>query len=280
LIHAAFKILYEERISSFGIMRSVGLTKKKLNKLLVFESGVLGIIGGVAGCILGIGVFMVIQKLYFSQEESFGSTIALTITLKQVLMSVLGAVILAVMSMLLPILGIWKKSVKDIMLQKPDQKVTKKSKGWVIGITICVLVLVGANFIRLSWVGMVVASTFATFLLVSIILLSNGLLQLVSHIFTKIRVDRAISLGVQNVRDNKILANNFRLFAVMIALVSFMVSLFKSMSYDLHDAYATKYLYDATVEVVEPISNAKERFEKIEGVACVSHFTSSSDKPL
>jgi putative ABC transport system permease protein len=277
LIHAAFKILYEERISSFGIMRSVGLTKKKLNKLLVFESGALGIIGGVAGCILGIGVFMVIQKLYFSQEESFGSTIALTITLKQVLMSVLGAVILAVISMLLPILGIWKKSVKDIMLQKPDQKVTKKSKGWVIGITICVLVLVGANFIRLSWVGMVVASTFVTFLLVSIILLSNGLLRLVSHIFTKIRVDRAISLGVQNVRDNKILANNFRLFAVMIALVSFMVSLFKSMSYDLHDAYATKYLYDATVEVVEPISNAKERFEKIEGVACVEPYNMNYD---
>lgn len=272
LIHAAFKILYEERISSFGIMRSVGMTKKKLNRLLILESGLLGVVGGLLGCILGIGVFMVIQKLYFSQEDSFGSTIALTISLKQVLISISGAVLLAIMSILLPIKEVWKKSVKDIMLQKPDQKLNKKSKAWMVGIMISVLVLIGANFLCLSWVGMVAASTFATMMLVGVVLLSDGLLQFVSYLISKLHLDRAISLGVQNVRDNKILANNFRLFAVMIALVAFMVSLFKSMSFDLHDAYDTKYLYDATVEFVEPIADAEEKFMEIDGVESVEPY--------
>jgi len=45
-----------ERINEIGIMRSIGLTKRDIRKLFLFESVIMGFLGGIGGVIIGYSV--------------------------------------------------------------------------------------------------------------------------------------------------------------------------------------------------------------------------------
>ena len=55
LIHNAFSISVSERVRQFGIMSSVGATRKQLRKSVLFEGFLVGIIGIPLGVLAGIG---------------------------------------------------------------------------------------------------------------------------------------------------------------------------------------------------------------------------------
>ncbi len=81
-------------------------------------------------------------------------------------------------------------------------------------------------------------------------------------------------LGAKNVTDNPVLSKNLRLFAGIIAIVAFMSSIFASLSFDLHDAYKTKYLYDVTMEMKESKEDETNRLLAIDGVTGVTPYSS------
>ena len=70
IIFTAFNLITLERIPIVGTLRSIGCTRKLINTILIIESACLGAIGGLIGCVLGVGVLQYIKYRYFTGEDA------------------------------------------------------------------------------------------------------------------------------------------------------------------------------------------------------------------
>jgi len=52
-----------ERFREIGVMKSVGAGDGDIKKIFFFESGTIGLIGGAAGCLLGLGTSLLINRI-------------------------------------------------------------------------------------------------------------------------------------------------------------------------------------------------------------------------
>ena len=55
----AFRVSAKERIHQFGILKSVGATKKQINQTVIYESLILALIGVPVGVLIGLGIQLV-----------------------------------------------------------------------------------------------------------------------------------------------------------------------------------------------------------------------------
>src|SRR5438128_1899034 len=52
-----------ERVREIGVLRAAGMTRRQVWRMVVVEAGVLGVVGGVLGCLVGIGVGLVMVSI-------------------------------------------------------------------------------------------------------------------------------------------------------------------------------------------------------------------------
>ena len=66
IIYTVFKVIVAERLPVIGTFRSIGATKISTSLVLVGESIIYGIIGGIIGDLAGIGILKVLMNLMAS----------------------------------------------------------------------------------------------------------------------------------------------------------------------------------------------------------------------
>ena len=54
LIYNAFAMTVVERTREFGMLRTVGMTRRQVTLLVLLEAGLLGIVGSIVGLLVGI----------------------------------------------------------------------------------------------------------------------------------------------------------------------------------------------------------------------------------
>lgn len=130
LIYNAFAISVSERTRQFGLLSSLGATKKQLRKMVRFEALVLSAIGvplGVLSGILGIGITLHFLGDLFASLRSYA---AVSMTLHVSWLGVLIAVVLGVVTVLLsawiPSRRATKVSAMEAIRQSQDIHSTKK----------------------------------------------------------------------------------------------------------------------------------------------------------
>ncbi|WP_426350590.1 ABC transporter permease [Alloiococcus sp. CFN-8] len=130
LIYNAFAISVSERTKQFGLLSSIGATKKQLRSSVLFEGFVLSIIGiplGILSGILGIGVTLVLIGNKFS---SMMSDAPVAINLHVSLLSVVAAVILGVITVFIsayiPSRRATRITAIEAIRQSSDIKIKKK----------------------------------------------------------------------------------------------------------------------------------------------------------
>lgn len=100
LIYNAFSISVSERTKQFGLLSSVGATRKQLRKMVIFEALVVSVIGiplGVLAGIGGIGVTLLFIGDKF--QDIFSNSITLSLSVSPV--SVAVAVVIALVTVLI-----------------------------------------------------------------------------------------------------------------------------------------------------------------------------------
>lgn len=277
ITYGGFSIICEDRVPAIGIIRNLGITKVKMNLLLLMENIGMGFFGGVGGCVMGIVVLRFIQSIYFSDSQNFGTSAPLLFGLREIGYTLSAAVGISILCGIVPICKLSAKSLKEIMLQRPEQKFRKNTRIWIIGAILLLICTVGVRETTMSWTGMIIGAGLVTLLLISLILISPVILRLCNIAMEKCNAPYEMILGVRNVMDNKVLFNNFRLFSVMIAIVAFMVTLFESLSFDMHDAYQTKYRYQVLTQLKEAEIEDYEKMMSVEGVTSVAPYNINYD---
>ncbi len=267
IIYTAFNVITLERIPIVGTLRSIGSTRKRINTVLIIESAVLGAVGGLFGCLLGLLVLQYIKSFYFTGEEAVLNSTVL-FGAKEILIAVGAAMVITMLSAVLPILRLTRTSIKDIILNDFRKKTGKKTLWWVAGVVLMVACLIGPSFLpNSSFTGMIGASLLAVGALIGLIPLVPFLTGLISRLAGKLPfLSQDMVLGIRNIRDNPSLMNNIQLFSASIAIVVFMASMFNTMISDLLLSFDRDTKYDIQMTLRHSDLNALAAINQIDGV--------------
>ncbi len=128
LIHNAFSISISERTKQFGLLSSVGATKKQLRRMVIFEALVISAIAIPLGLILGLAGMSVTFRIIGSNFASL-MHVPFSITLKVTPAALIAAVIMTVAIVLVSAWGpaeiATKLSAIDAIRQNKDIRNTR-----------------------------------------------------------------------------------------------------------------------------------------------------------
>ncbi len=143
LIYNAFSISVSERTVQFGLLSSIGATKKQIRKSVRFEAMVLGLIGIPLGILAGIGGIWVTFLILGDRLKIFGNTFSgsenisfnMSVNWWGIAVAVVVACITLIISVVKPAFRASKitaieaiRSSKDISDKKADRKNHKTRK--------------------------------------------------------------------------------------------------------------------------------------------------------
>lgn len=127
VIYNSFAISVMERKRQFGLLSSVGATKKQIRKTVFFEALVVGIIGmllGIVAAFLGIGlVILIINNLI---SDMLGTTLKLAAYPLFVIIPLIFMVITIFISVFIPAHRASKFSPVELLRQSDDIKIKAK----------------------------------------------------------------------------------------------------------------------------------------------------------
>lgn len=131
LIYNAFSISVSERTKQFGLLSSVGATKKQLKRMVVFEALAVSAIGiplGIAVGIGGIGVTLLIIGSKFTSMigGSFDMPIRICVSWQAIVIAVAVALITVLISVWIPSKRVTRVSAVEAIRQNMDIKTKNK----------------------------------------------------------------------------------------------------------------------------------------------------------
>lgn len=131
LIYNAFSISVSERTKQFGLLSSIGATRKQLSKMVFFEAFVVSLIGIPLGILSGIGGIAVTLRLIGDKfSEVFVTSSHIPMRLHVSLTSVIIAAVVALLTVLIsayvPSHRATRITAVEAIRQSHDIKTTKK----------------------------------------------------------------------------------------------------------------------------------------------------------
>ena len=130
LIYNAFSISVSERTKQFGLLSSIGATKKQLKRMVFFEAlsvSAIGIPIGVIAGVRGIGVTLMLLGDKF-KSMGFGVDMKLSVSPAAIFIAVIVALITVLISAWIPSKRATKVSAVEAIRQNMDVKNTKPVK--------------------------------------------------------------------------------------------------------------------------------------------------------
>ena len=130
LIYNAFSISVSERTKQFGLLSSIGATKKQLKKMVLFEALVVSSVGIPIGVIAGVGGIGVTLMLLGDKFKSmgFGVDMKLSVSPAAIIIAVVVALVTVLISAWIPSKRATKVSAVEAIRQNLDIKNTKYVK--------------------------------------------------------------------------------------------------------------------------------------------------------
>jgi putative ABC transport system permease protein len=293
IIYSAFKVITAERLPIVGTFRSIGATKRMMDLVLIGESIIYGIIGGITGLIVGFGVLYLMAAIVAQMFGGIKTIIKFTTT--QMIGAFILAIIVSLVSSMLPIIRVSKISVKDIVLNNVTKN--EKNKNWklifsIIGILFAMIV----PRIATKNLAFLIDGLAMLFLLVTTVYL----VPYITIVFVKVLEKLYIYifgnegvLAVKNLKGNKGVLNNIALLAIgmsallMISTISNSLAIevpkvYKQMNFqmflrggELNDEFQSmiknvkgvKGVYGVYQASQVKISNSKETIGEVDGIS-------------
>lgn len=240
IIYTAFKVITMERMPVIGTFRSIGATKAMTNFVLILESIIYGIIGGIFGSFLGIGILYVVGVLMNPDRKYI--KIPFEYNHRLLPAAFAFGLIVSFTSSALPILRVSKIPVKDIVLNNLDKVKKSRRIKPILGIIMIIYSsMVPMLFSSKSPSAMPLQLTSilcifgATVLLVPYV---NNAFARVFEILYSFMFGNEGLLAAKNLRNNKSLLNNVTLLSIGISALFMISSVSFSMSKEVAKGYS------------------------------------------
>lgn len=271
IIFSSYKVITIERMPNIGTFRSVGATEKKVKKILIMESLIYGILGGIVGIPIGFGILKVmLKKLAMLAPEGLELTIAASTI--NIVLSATVAIIVSLLSAYIPIKRASKLPIKDVVLGTVEQKNISNKLKLAFGV-ICFIVSIvmpytisdkNSNFSNvvggLSMVGLIIST------MILIPLLIYGTSVILEKLYEVIFGNEG-KIAARNLKWNRNINHNIMLLVISIssvivimvigsALKSYMSGMFKDAKID--GITSSQNIDDEFVKRIKNVNNVKQ----------------------
>jgi putative ABC transport system permease protein len=272
IIYSSFKVITIERLPIIGTFRSIGATRKMTDMVLLAESILYGVVGGILGCGLGVLILGLLLSMT-TPEWARGVNQGGAFSLSHLITSFAAAVVLSVISSILPIIRVARIPVKDIVLNKIDSNTRHSSKRVVFGFALEAIAIIAPGIapgniaIIIDMLSMVLSIT-AVIMLIPF--LTKSFVKVFEKLYTLIFGNIGI-LAAKNLRDNHSILNNISLLAIGISGMLVINTVSYSVVSSIADTYKTRF---DDIMLADP--KADKYFERsilsVDGVKSVYSF--------
>lgn len=132
IIYTSFRVITLERLPVIGTFRSVGATRRSTGGILLGESFLYGVAGGVPGVFLGLGIlYLLVRVSAWEWLEAVGTR--LVVTPGQIGATLLVAVLLSLGSAAVPIRQAARFPIKDVVLGRVRHESKKQPLRYILG---------------------------------------------------------------------------------------------------------------------------------------------------
>ena len=269
IIYSSFKVITAERLPLIGTMRSIGATKKTTDFILIAESIVYGIIGGIVGILLG---FIILYIMTYIQSYHPWSGIRFNVSIDYsfayLILSFILAIVLSIAGSIIPIIRISKIPIKNIILNKVEEKYEEKNWKNYAGFFLIFIALI-IPFIAPKKFALVFDVSCIILVLLGINFIVPGLTNVFIKIFEKSYIFIFGNIGVlsaKNLRKNKGILNSISLLAIGLAGLLMINTINLSVDKELLNFYSHAK-FDAWLWVWHANRNIERVIKSVRGVS-------------
>lgn len=220
IIYSSYKVITLDRLPVIGTFRSIGATQKAMTHILLLESALYGVMGGLIGIPVGTVVLKLILQ-GMGQSLSQGIEIPIVISPFSIIFSFAIAVVVSLLSAWLPVRRASRLPIKNVVLSNVEEKHIPRR--FIVGAGVVLFVisvilpkLASGNMLYLAGGFSLLGLIAATILIVPLLtnLISAGL-----EYFYGAVLGNEGRLAARNMRDNKNTSQNITLLFISISAV-------------------------------------------------------------
>ena len=220
IIYSSYKVITLDRLPVIGTFRSIGAPLKTVTRILLFESLIYGVVGGLLGIFAGILALKLILS-GMGQNLGQGIEIPLVLSIPGIVLAIFAAVAVSLLSAWLPVRRASRLPVKDVVLGFVEEKRMPRSRIMGIGLALFILCAVLPRFAPdrllyfiggLSLIGLIAAAIFMIPLVIR--LFSKVMAPVYGHIW-----GNEGRLAVRNMQDNNNITQNVTLLFISLSAV-------------------------------------------------------------
>ena len=220
IIYSSYKVITLDRLPVIGTFRSIGATQKAVTHILLLESALYGVMGGLIGIPVGTVVLKLILQ-GMGQSLSQGIEIPIVISPFSIIFSFVVAVVVSLLSAWLPVRRASRLPIKNVVLGNVEEKHIPRR--FIVGAGVVLFVisvilpkLASGNMLYLTGGFSLLGLIAATILIVPLLtnLISAGLEYLYGAV-----LGNEGRLAARNMRDNKNTSQNITLLFISISAV-------------------------------------------------------------
>ena len=271
IIYSSFKVITIERLTVMGTFRSLGATRRMTNLILLLESVLYGLISGVLGCVLGVGILYAMSLVL--ADSGVSASILLTVQPLKLLFAFLLALILCILSSIIPILKVSKISVKDIILNNWDNSTQRSSKiAPFVGVLFVLFALIAPTFLNRT-VALPLGIISAILLIVGIIFLIRVIMKWSIKVFRRpfsLIFGNEGQLALNNLRQDKNVITNISILSIAIATILMINIIGHGVVMELNNYYDKTPKYDVMMTATNMDDSFIQSVKEVEGVTDVS----------
>ncbi len=268
IIYSTFKVITVERLPVIGTFRSIGATRKTTDAVLLGESLVYGVLGGLLGLGAGIGILYGMTSILANDPWSGQMDFSMKFGPGHLTSAFILAVCVSVISSWIPIARVSKIPIKELVLNLVDNHSRRKT--WK-SVTAVLLLLFGTLAPRFAPHVLALPASalgiFATItgVVMAVPLLTSIFLFFFGHLYGLIFGNEGI-LAVKNLKDNKNILNNITLLTIGIAVLLMINTISYSVGVEVLNAYRD-WQFDLMVSISQADRSTEQSLRAVPGVA-------------
>ena len=220
IIYGSYKVITLDRLPVIGTFRSIGATQKAVTGILLLESMLYGVIGGLIGIPAGILVLKLVLR-GMGESISQGIEIPVVISPFSILLSFAAAVTVSLLSAWLPVRRASRLPIKDVVLGSVEERTVPRRfivMGGVILFAVSMILPKLASGKMLYPAGGFSLLGLITATILMVPLLTNLICWGLEYLLGAVLGNEG-RLAARNMRDNKNVGQNITLLFISISAV-------------------------------------------------------------
>lgn len=265
IIYGSYKVITLDRLPVIGTFRSIGATQKAVTGILLLESMLYGVIGGLIGIPAGILVLKLILR-GMGESISQGIEIPVVISPFSILLSFAAAVTVSLLSAWLPVRRASRLPIKDVVLGSVEERTVPRRfivMGGVILFAVSMILPKLASGKMLYPAGGFSLLGLITATILMVPLLTNLICWGLEYLLGAVLGNEG-RLAARNMRDNKNVGQNITLLFISISAVIAITVVGNFVTTYVGDVFRDAELQGFADGYMEP--QFVERVKNLEGI--------------